>query len=52
MTKNNVQKVDELLDKNPQFSTILANLLFSANNPFQEGIPFVNDTSHKKVVAA
>ena len=51
MTQENLSKVDELLDKHPNFSTILANLLFSANNPFQEGQPFVHDTSFKKKFA-
>lgn len=29
----------------------MGNLLFSANNPFQEGFPFVHDTSFKKKFA-
>ena len=51
MSQEKLQHVDNLLKNKPQFSTILANLLFSANNPFQEGFPFVHDTAHKKKFA-
>jgi hypothetical protein len=51
MTQEKLKQVNNLLENKKEYSTILANLLFSANNPFQEGFPFVEDTSFKKKFA-
>jgi hypothetical protein len=51
MTQEKLKQVNNLLENKKEYSTILANLLFSANNPFQEGFPFVEDTSFKKKLA-
>ena len=51
MTQEKVQQVRNLLNNKQDYSTILTNLLFSANNPFQEGFPFVEDTTIKKKIA-
>lgn len=48
--------MDLHLDRNPMFQKTLANLIFSANNPFQSNIQFVVDqfyqeqNSHKQKV--
>eukprot|EP00347_Sterkiella_histriomuscorum_P021075 403335355 len=52
MTHESQMKVQKLLTKNPGFSTVMHNLLNSAYNPFQEGLPFISDTSFKKRFAS
>ena len=47
MSKKMINHVETLADSNPQFQSILANLIFSANNPFQENFPFIQDTTFK-----
>jgi hypothetical protein len=51
MTSSKLSQIDSLLQHKPHFSTILGNLLFSANNPFQDNFPFMHDTSQKKSFA-
>jgi len=34
VTRESIQEISTLLDKNEDFSIILSNLLFSTNNPF------------------
>jgi len=47
MTKKTINHVENLMEYNQHFQCILANLIFSANNPFQENFPFIHDTSFK-----
>ncbi|CDW75493.1 UNKNOWN [Stylonychia lemnae] len=51
MTQESIEKVQKIIAKNPQFSTVMNNLLNSAYNPFQEGFPFISDTSFKRKFA-
>ena len=43
ITRDNVQEVMSLQNTNKSFQVILANLLFSANNPFQEDVAAIQD---------
>jgi len=55
--KENIEKIDKLLSKvdnsvlaNINFNKTMANLIFSANNPFQEGQPFVSSENVKAAI--
>lgn len=52
ITKDNLREINRLLDNNSDFSVILSNLLFSANNPFQSNFAYVSDMSYTEKVAA
>jgi len=52
ITRDNLREINRLLDNNSDFSVILSNLLFSANNPFQSNFAFISDMSYTEKVAA
>lgn len=47
ITRDNIQEVMSLQHTNKSFQVILANLLFSANNPFQEDVASIQDLQHQ-----
>ena len=47
ITRDNIQEVKGLQHTNKSFQVILANLLFSANNPFQEDVASIQDLQYQ-----
>ena len=52
ITRDNIREISRLLESNSDFSVILSNLFFSANNPFQSNFAFISDMSYTEKVTA
>ena len=52
ITLRQLEEFSDIASRKPNFLIILANLLFSADNPFQSELAYISDDSyHEKILA-